>query len=113
MNLPNKEINVFCNISHDKFKELRLPLFVMSVTASCPVAMSTGLVASNTTYVSYPEVNEIYGFGVQRHFQQYFIYIVAVSFIGGRKPEYLDKTINLPQVTDTLYHIMLYIVHLA
>ena len=96
MNLPNKEINVFCNISHDKFKELRLPLFVMSVTASCPVAMATGLVASNTTYVSYPEVNEIYGFGVQRHFQQYFSYIVAVSFIGGRKPEYPDKTINLP-----------------
>jgi hypothetical protein len=23
-----------------------------------------------------------YGYGVQRHFQQYFIYIVAASFIG-------------------------------
>ena len=55
----------------------------MSVTASCPVAMPTGLVASNTTYVLYPEVNEVYGFGVQRHFQQYVSYIVAVSFIGG------------------------------
>ena len=39
------------------------------------------------------------------HFQQYFSYIVAVSFIGGGKPE---KTPNLSQVTDKLHHIMLY-----
>ena len=25
----------------------------------------------------------IWGYGIQRHFQQYFSYIVAVSFIGG------------------------------
>ena len=47
------------------------------------------------------------GYGVKRHFQQYFNYIVAVSFIGGgnqcagRKPD-----------TDKLYHIM-YQAHLA
>jgi hypothetical protein len=29
---------------------------------------------------------------------------MAVSFIGGRKPKYVDKTTDLPQITDKLYH---------
>jgi len=44
---------------------------------------------------------------------QYFSYIVAVSFIGVRKPEYLEKNIDLSQVTDKLYHIMLDRVHIT
>jgi hypothetical protein len=36
-----------------------------------------------------------------------FQYIVVVNFIGGGN-ECTEKTSNLPQVTDKLYHIMFY-----
>jgi len=52
-------------------------------------------------------------YGVYRHFQQYFNYIMTVSFIGRGNQSTHRKTTDLPHVTDKHYHIMLNQVHLT
>ena len=46
-----------------------------------------------------------YRYGTYSHFQQYFSYIMAASFIGGGNGAPGEKH-RSAQVTDKLYHIM-------
>jgi hypothetical protein len=39
-------------------------------------------------------IGHCYGYGVKRHFQQYFSYIVTVSFIGGGKRSNWGKALT-------------------
>ena len=60
--------------------------------------------SQNSSELKVVELQVVVWFGFMVHFEQYFSYIVAVSFIGGGN----WSTRRKPPITDKLYHIMLY-----
>ena len=70
----------------------------------------THLCCNLSIFEAYGKPNVVIGwlYGVQRHLQQYFGYIVNGQLYWWRKPEDHEKTTDLLPVTDTLYQIMLY-----
>ena len=71
----------------------------------CPCLLQLVLLAKNNYLL-----NVIISIGFIRHFQQYFSYILVVSFIDGGNRRNL---LTCCKVTGKLYHIMLYWKHLT
>ena len=116
---------VFVKIKHKFFIFQNKNLFLVSrlkknwfwgkTYLPTPQKLSGQLLSINKTILIYFLNSNIYRamvimFNTTIISQQYFSYIVAVSFIGGECPK---KTTDLQQDTDKLYHIMLYQVHIT
>ena len=51
-------------------------------------------------------IDLVWFYGILRHFQQYFSYIMVVSFIGEGNRSTWKENPNLSQITDKFYHRM-------